>query len=215
MVTPDAYLRDPCGAAALAFWKENAARVPEHMRVVHERDFGPSYLAEYDDEPYFKLLHGLANIGEPVFPRGFSLRAAELPGDAEALAALLCACYAESFFTAEDVLGFAASPAHAPELWLLAFDTAGALCGAALADYDARLNEGVLEWIQVLPSYRGRGVGKALVNVLLRGLRAHGARFATVSGRINEPTRPEALYRACGFTGGDVWHVLKKKEERL
>ncbi|HWR19553.1 MAG TPA: GNAT family N-acetyltransferase [Clostridia bacterium] len=212
MITPEEYLCDPCGTAALAFWKESATIVPKHMRIVHERDFLKTYLADYADVSYFRLLHNLADIGEPAFPRGFVLREAIMPGDAATLSSLLSACYEGSVLTAENVIGFTHSPAYAPTLWLLLFDEAGVLCGAGLADYDANMREGILEWIQILPSFRGKGVGKAIVNELLMRLCACGARFATVSGRKHNPTNPEALYRACGFTGSDTWHVMTKKE---
>lgn len=216
MATFEAYLRDPCGAAALAFWKENSVPVPvpATMRIVHERDFNEAYLAEFFDEPYFKLLHRLKRVDAPTLPRGFSLCEADMPGDAEALASLLTACYKGSAYAAEDVLGFTRSPAYAPELWLFIRNEAGALCGAGLADCDAGMREGILEWIQLLPAYRGKGLGRAVVNGLLRKLSERGAHFATVSGQINNATAPEALYRACGFTGDDVWHVLRKKEKR-
>ena len=38
------------------------------------------------------------------------------------------------------------------------------------------------------------------------------AEFATVSGKVNNPTNPESLYRKCGFTGNDIWHILTLKE---
>ena len=37
------------------------------------------------------------------------------------------------------------------------------------------------------------------------------AKFATVSGKVENKTKPEALYRKCGFIGNDVWHILRKK----
>ena len=37
------------------------------------------------------------------------------------------------------------------------------------------------------------------------------ADFATVSGKVDNETNPEALYRKCGFVGNDVWHILHKK----
>jgi GNAT superfamily N-acetyltransferase len=214
MIKPEEYLCDPCGTASLAFWKESSTSVPEHMRIVHERDFHEAYLVDYADDPFFKLLHDLSGICEPTFPCGYTLSEAAMPGDAAALAALLTVCYEDSAFTAENVISFTHSPAYAPALWLLIFDQTGALCGAGLGDYDENVREGTLEWIQVLPAYRGKGLGKAVVNELLVRLCACGARFATVSGRINNSTNPEVLYRACGFTGNDVWHVMTKKENR-
>jgi GNAT superfamily N-acetyltransferase len=62
-----------------------------------------------------------------------------------------------------------------------------------------------------LPAYRGKNIGTAIVKELLwRGKQY--AKFATASGKVNNVTRPERLYRKCGFTGEDVWHILTKKE---
>jgi len=38
------------------------------------------------------------------------------------------------------------------------------------------------------------------------------AEFATVSGKVNNATSPEILYRKCGFIGNDIWHILTKEE---
>ena len=37
------------------------------------------------------------------------------------------------------------------------------------------------------------------------------AKFNTVYGQCNNSTNPEAMYRKCGFTGSDIWHVLRKR----
>jgi hypothetical protein len=34
--------------------------------------------------------------------------------------------------------------------------------------------------------------------------------FTTVSGEMNSRTKPEKLYRNCGFSGDDVWWLLQK-----
>ena len=78
------------------------------------------------------------------------------------------------------------------------------------ANLDSETEELVLEWIQVLPEYRGRGLGKMLVNELLCRMGGR-AKFATVYGKADSPSNPEALYRKCGFIGNDVWHVLHRK----
>jgi ribosomal protein S18 acetylase RimI-like enzyme len=77
-----------------------------------------------------------------------------------------------------------------------------------IADFDAEIKEGSLEWIQVLPSKRGLGLGKMLVNELLQRLKSK-ADFVTVSGRVDNPANPQALYRKCGFTGDDIWYVVE------
>ena len=82
------------------------------------------------------------------------------------------------------------------------------LIGSVLCDYDAETGEGIIEWLQVLPKYRGRGIASALV---CKGLKIMSgfADFATVSGECENVTNPEGVYRKCGFTGNDVWHILR------
>ena len=63
--------------------------------------------------------------------------------------------------------------------------------------------------IDVLPEYRRQGVGTLMVIHLLRTM-AEKADFATVSGRCDNESKPEQLYRKCGFTGEDVWHIMRK-----
>lgn len=99
---------------------------------------------------------------------------------------------------------------YCPKLWILVKESATGICvGCGIADFDAEAEELILEWIQVLPEYRGKNLGTAMVKELL--WRGRGfAKFATVSGKVDNKTKPEALYRKCGFVGNDVWHVLHK-----
>lgn len=97
-----------------------------------------------------------------------------------------------------------------PELWITAVDNANAcVVGCGIADFDMEIKEGIIEWIQVLPAYRGKKIGQLIVNELLKRMEDI-ADFATVSGKVNNQTAPEILYRKCGFVGNDVWHVLTK-----
>ena len=70
--------------------------------------------------------------------------------------------------------------------------------------------EGVLEWIQVSPNYRGKGLGKFIVRELRWRMRDK-AEFVTVSGRVDNPSHPDILYKRCGFSNEEIWHVLRKK----
>ena len=82
-----------------------------------------------------------------------------------------------------------------------------------IAEIDAQIREGSLEWIQVLPAYRGMGIGKSLVQELLFRLEKR-ANFTTVAGEVGNSTHPEALYRACGFEGNDIWWVFRASQPR-
>lgn len=80
-----------------------------------------------------------------------------------------------------------------------------------IAELDKEIGEDVvLEWIQVSEQHRGYGLGKYVVSELLWRMKEN-AKFATVSGQCNNLTNPEAMYRKCGFSGSDVWHVLKRR----
>ncbi|MGL5087309.1 MAG: GNAT family N-acetyltransferase [Clostridium sp.] len=68
----------------------------------------------------------------------------------------------------------------------------------------------MLEWIQILPEYRGLRLGKAIVMRLLLNM-CKQVDFVTVSGKVDNKTNPEKLYRKCGFEGKDIWHVITTK----
>ena len=54
-------------------------------------------------------------------------------------------------------------------LWIAAKDSrTGAVAATGIADLDREIREGILEWIQVSPEYRGCGLGRWLVCELLR-----------------------------------------------
>ena len=96
-------------------------------------------------------------------------------------------------------------------LWIMVKEKAtGKYVGCGIADFDAEAKELILEWIQVLPQYRGKKIGQLIVTELLFRMESVAA-FATVSGKVDNMTKPEALYRKCGFVGNDVWHILHKK----
>ena len=67
----------------------------------------------------------------------------------------------------------------------------------------------VIGVIAVLPEYRGRGLGKKIVGALLNRLKSIGASFVTVSGNLDNASKPLELYRKCGFTGDDIWYICQ------
>ena len=117
-------------------------------------------------------------------------------------------CYEDIGVTESELQQFTNRTVYDATLWIAAKDSrTGAVAATGIADLDREIREGILEWIQVSPEYRGCGLGRWLVCELLRRMQGR-ADFATVSGRCGNPTNPEQLYRACGFTGRDVWHIL-------
>ena len=208
MLSVQSYLNDPCGATSIPYWKYKRIVVPENMKIVHERDMSNGVSRGYTDEPYFRLYHDLKNI-QHTTPRELEIVSANPSIDE--FVRLINACYRDLRVTAEQMESYQRTPVYCPDTWILLKEKrTGAILAGGIADYDKEVGELILEWIQVLPNYRRRGYGQFIVNCLLSKMQG-AAKFATVSGKINDPTNPEGLYRHCGFTGNDVWHVLTRK----
>ena len=204
------YLADPCGTLSLPYWKAGIFTPPPGLRVLHDRDFDPALLAEWEDCRYFRLLHDLKEVGREA-PAGILLQTAG-PEQTGEIVRIINASYADIRVDAAQIEGYRRTAVYDPALWVMAADAdTGRLMGCGIADYDPEAGELILEWIQVLPEYRRRGVGRAIVDHLL-GQKQGIARFATVSGRADDPCRPERLYRSCGFAGNDLWHVLRPRK---
>lgn len=199
------YVRDPCRSASLPWWKQKSLVLPAHMRVVHEEDFKPTLPEGWREERYFRLIHHLENISA-VCVEGFALRQAR-EEDIPIMAQVINQSYDYLAVSREQLTGYRRTPVFDADLWLLVVESAtGRIAGCGIADFDPEAAEGILEWIQILPEYRRRGLGRMLVSGLLS--RMTRARFATVSGRADDPNAPERLYRSCGFEGDDLWHIL-------
>lgn len=206
MISIDTYRADPCGGLSIPYHKAKALILPPWLRVVHQRDFCAEDWSGWKDTPYFRLYHDLEAVPFSPVPAPYRLEAAG-EEHCPAIAELIRLCYGWDT-PAEEVLSWRDAAVFRPELWLLVRDGGGALAGAAMGEFDPEVGEGTLEWVQVHPEHRRRGLGAALTAALLERL-SDMADFATVSGEVMNPTAPEALYRRCGFTGEDVWHVLK------
>ena len=119
-------------------------------------------------------------------------------------------CYDKERASEDELFAYRQRPTYSPDLWLAILDeTTGEIIASGIAEVDRDIREGVLEWIQVSPTYRRRGWGRIIVKELLYRMTGR-ADFATVSGKLNDPSDPRAVYESCGFGGEAVWHVLHK-----
>lgn len=204
----EAYKANPCGTLSIPYWKNKSIEIPQNMRIVHEKDFSKSEYREYKDEPYFRLFHPLEEI-QTVECDDIAIVTAKQE-DILCFVDVINQSYTDLSVTYEQLMGYTQTEVYHPELWIMAVNKAdSSVVGCGIADVDRELKEGILEWIQVIPAYRGKKIGQLIVNELLKRMSGI-ADFATVSGRVNNKTSPEILYRKCGFVGDDVWHVLMK-----
>ena len=206
METMEAYKENPCGILSIPYWKNKNIHIPKNMSIVHDTDYIEEDYKNYHDEPYFRLYHALKDI-QTITLDNISIVTGKQE-DIPLFVDVINQSYSDLSVTFEQLKRYVQTDVFCPELWIYAVDNDTAcVVGCGIADFDKEVREGILEWIQVIPSYRGRGIGQLIVNELLKRL-AGMADFATVSGKVNNPTSPELLYRKCGFIGNDVWHIL-------
>ncbi len=209
MITLTEYLNNPCGTLSIPYWKAKNITFPPDMRILHDRDFLSDILSVYTDDIYFRLYHNL-NVIPKIATNDFEITTATRR-DIKTIVQIINDSYTDISVNKELIKSYTQTPVYNENLWIMVKEKAtGNFVGCGLADYDTEVKELILEWIQVLPEYRGKKIGQLIVNELLFRMK-DVADFATVSGKVDNETNPEALYRKCGFVGNDVWHILHKK----
>ncbi len=205
-INKNEYLISPCKVASIPYWKAKSITVPEGMHIVHQDNFNKQEYPHYIDEPYFRFIHHLQDLSIQVLPHGYLLYNATLKDFADHINS----CYSNIGITESDLRDYTTRPVYDSALWLAVKDNqTDKVVATGIAELDKEIGEGVLEWIQVSEQHRGCGLGRYLVSELLWRMKDK-AKFATVSGQCDNPTNPETVYRKCGFTGFDVWHVLRR-----
>ncbi len=175
----------------------------------HIENFGTT---SFDHTQYFRFIHDHNLIPSLKSTPGVFIQNANPRAECRQIADLINLSYPNTHLTPETILKWTNHPVYLPELWIWVIDkSTGKPTGFGIAEYDKKIREGSLEWIQVLPEYRGLGLGKWFCTELLLRLKKI-ADFTTVSGELHNDTRPDILYRKVGFTGDDIWWVLRRKK---
>ena len=204
---PEQYKRDPCGASSLSYWKTNAVSMPPSVSVVRDDQF-VGMDESCVETLYFKMVHRLNALSPVSVPDGFSFASV----DEHSLTAHISHCYEDEYVSAEELIEYKKRDVYSPDLWIaLKESDSGAIAASGIAEFDRKIKEGALEWIQVSPEYRCKRLGRFLVNELLLRLKGK-ADFVTVSGRMDNPSDPYALYLSCGFEAPVFWHVIRKRQ---
>lgn len=209
MITLTEYLNNPCGTLSIPYWKTKNITIPPDMKILHDNDFSAEILSDYIGEKYFRLYHNLKEIPK-VITNDLEITTATRK-DIKAIVQIINDSYTDISVSKELIKSYTKTPVYNAALWIMVKEKAtDKYVGCGIADFDTEAKELILEWIQVLPQYRGKKIGQLIVTELLFRMK-DVADFATVSGKVDNTTNPEALYRKCGFAGDDVWHILHKK----
>ncbi|MBO4825550.1 MAG: GNAT family N-acetyltransferase [Lachnospiraceae bacterium] len=197
------YVSNPCYVSSLPFWKMKEFQVPAGVKVIRNDEL-PQKAIEGTDERYFKLLHDLEKITRPIHSPHFKI----VKCGTESYVNHINECYVKEGISTEELKEYKKRRVYDPDLWIAVADKAtGQIVATGIAELDTRIGEGILEWIQVSPQYRHKGLGKFVVQELLWRMKDK-AFFAVVSGKVDSESRPMALYRACGFINPVIWHVI-------
>ena len=128
-LSKETYLKNPCRASALPYWKAVRLAVPEDILVLHECAFHAGYLTDYTDEPYFRLYHDLQGLPPAVLPDGLQLFDAA-PAD---YGAHISRCYTGMSAAAAEVGSYVQHSVYSADLWVAVRDgKAGKLPGPEL-----------------------------------------------------------------------------------
>lgn len=157
----------------------------------------------------FRAVYSGPPVARPEPPRGYVIRDCDFGHDLDEAASLLCASYPSlrDYVTADGLRAMMDAHFHLAAGWffLVHLPTRRKI-GLAISGYDPELDEGFIDWVGVLPSFRQRGLGRLLVYESIR--RLIPARMITVSGPLDAPFVTGDLYRRCGFSQLRQWTVL-------
>jgi len=187
-----------------------ALLVAPALAVVHSRYASHLTLSsDYTIQRFFRLsLSG--NLAEIGLPERFAFEPVKLPEQSALVAEVIGRSYVHLRPTQDEVVRWLGEPVFAPDLWEWITDRRiNQPAGLGIAELDTRVGEASLEWIQVLPEFRGQGLAKALVSHLVARI-AGRVPLITVSGEADNPSDAEYLYRRCGFHGQDVWWIVRR-----
>ena len=200
MMTIEEYIKDPCKASSLPYWKTISYQIPNNIKVELEK-----YNKESNEacEKYFKVIHYLDNIKTSVLPIDFILTSISI----EEYVSHINSCYDEIRISVEELKEYQNHRVYDEALWIAIKDIRNnKIVATGIGEMDSLVKEGILEWIQVSKEYRRQGFGKHIVNELLFRMKDK-AKFVTVSGKLSNKTNPLALYENCGFVNKQIWNV--------
>lgn len=207
------YKNNPCAYSAIPYWKLKLIALSENIKVMHENEWktleNRKELSYTKVDKFFRLKHDLIDLKEIALPEGYSFRIFNSLRyeDYEDAVKIINKSYDNISISKERLEGYTRNKVYNDRLWIFIDNKNHEPVSLGISDTDYEIGEGILEWIQVLPDYRNKGLATALVNKLLITM-SKEVSFATVSGDINNESNPISLYKRSGFTGEDIWYIV-------
>lgn len=210
-ISKEEYLKNPCGLLSIPYWKEQSLILPDNMKIVNDREYKDFYKEEYNEKLFFRIIHRLDIINPVKLNDNYSIGTINIDTQLEDVVKIINNCYTEISVNLDKVKEWTKRAVFDNNLWVYIKETQNnKIVALGIAEIDKDIKEGALEWIQVLPNYQRKGLGQSIVNELLKRMIGK-VDFVTVSGEVDNLTNPEVLYRKCGFTGNDLWHIMTKR----
>lgn len=212
MLSITEYKLNPCRLSSIPYWKRAVYQVHRDILIIHRDDLikETNFL---DDTIYFRLKHDLNEIKNVKIDDDYYFKNINVNNiaDLKNVMEIINKSYDDIQVTFNQVIEWTKRKVFNNNLWIfLVNNVTQERVALGIAEVDNEVGEGMLEWIQVLPDYRKQKFGQAIVNELLKRFK-NKVDFVTVSGKCENITKPEILYRKCGFTGNDYWHVRFNK----
>ena len=196
------YLQNPCGTLSIPYWKAKTLTMPDSVKIIHKSNWD----GQYDDyQRFFRVKHSLNDLS----PIAFDYDTISIDYQAKQLCRMINASYRHENIAIreEDILQWKKHETFREDLCIYICANDRIMTASGIAEYDEECREGIIEWVQVLPEFRRRGLGERIILVLLTRLKSIGAEFVTVSGNCENDSNPLGLYRKCGFMGDDIWYI--------
>lgn len=200
------YKANPCRYSSIPLYKEIRRNPHQKITVIHHTQYR-NEKGQYHGR-FLRLKHDLNHIPYVTLD-GFKPIAFDKTHDIDKAVELINTSYESSTVKRETIELMMVDRVYNSKLWYYIVEKqSNKPVALGIAHYDSIVNEISLDWIQVLPKYRNKGIGKLLLRKLLLEASSIGA-FATVSFDLDNLTSPEHLYRRMGFKGHDLWHIIK------
>jgi mycothiol synthase len=190
---------------------------PRFRNAINARDAAAAAIARaHGLRPVRRHWHMQIDLDEPAEPgpdpEGISIGGVDVPRDLATIHGILDSAFAED--PGDHPKPFErwanehmTSPSYDPSLWLLARDgevPVGAVTASAGDD------GGWVDWLAVLGSHRGRGIGVAMLRRSFATFASRGLRRAMVNVDAENVTGATAVYERAGMRVVNAWDLWER-----